>query len=119
LAVRRTLAVVAGAAVAGAGALILGEYQFTWTLGPIAGVLFALFVAETVATVSRERGVPWAALSAALSAGGLGWAAWISIRRTGHGLPGPAWIAIVLGGIVGGVRLRPVSGPASGTRQDR
>jgi hypothetical protein len=107
--------VLAGIAIAAAGALILGEYQFTWTLGPVAGVLFGLFVAEAVASVSRERGYAWSAFVAACSAGGLVWGGWISIRRTGHGLPAAAWIAVALGAAVAAVRVRPARAPTSST----
>ena len=116
---RRTLAVVAGAGVGALGALILGEYQFTWTLGPVAGVLFGLFVAETVVTISRERGYAWSALAAVCSAGGLAWAGWISVRRTGHGLAGATWAAMVIGAVVAAVRVRPVRAPVSSTSTEQ
>jgi hypothetical protein len=115
LRVRRTLAVLAAAAVAALGGVILGEYEFTWTLAPIAGVLFGLFVAEATVTIGRERGLTWAVWTAVCSAAGLAWAGWISVRRTHHGLQGAAWAAIVLGALAAGLRARPVSERVSGT----
>src|SRR5687767_3656416 len=51
---RPALAVVAGAAVAAFGALILGEYEFRGTMPYVAGVLFGLVVAEAVVGVARR-----------------------------------------------------------------
>ena len=116
---RRTLAVLAGIAVSAFGALVLGEYQFTWTLGPVAGVLFGLFVAEAVVSISRERGAGWAVVVAVLAAGGLAWAGWISVRHTGHGLPAAGWMAVALGAVVAAVRTRPVPVPVPGTTTER
>ena len=101
---RRPVSLLAGAAVAGLGALILGEYEFTGWLPFVAGILFGLVVAETVVSVGRWRGRVPGVASAVLSAGGLAWAAWID---SGSGLepwPELAWVAMALGAVSAGVR---------------
>jgi hypothetical protein len=101
---RHTLAVLAGALVAAAAALLLGEYPFE---GPIvlgSGVLLGLLVAETVVSVGDWRGGAPAAVSAALGAAGLVWAGWIA---EGHNLGRVAiegWLAVVLGAAGAAVR---------------
>jgi hypothetical protein len=109
------LAVAAAIAVAVLGALVLGEYQFTWAMGAVSGVLFGLFLAEAVLAIGRGRGVAWSALVAVCSAAGLLWAGWISIRRTGESVPPPAWAAAAIGAVVAGVRCRPAPAPAPDT----
>lgn len=111
---RLPLAVVAGAAVAALGALILGEYEFKGTTPYVAGVLFGLVVAEVVVTVGRRGGAALAATVGALAAGGLVWAAWISSGRDWHYVPNAAWIAVGLGAVVGGARALRWSGPPAG-----
>jgi len=119
---RLVLAVIAGAAVAAFGGLILGEYPFTGATPYVAGVLFALVVAEVILSVIHTHYLhsprlppsPTTAVAAALcTLGGLGWAIWIS---TGHFLdtiPIGAWAALVIGAVVallrGGITkaLRP------------
>lgn len=95
---------VAGAAVAALGALILGEYEFTGAMPFVAGVLFGLVVAEVVVSVGRWTGVLPAVAAAVPTAVGLAWAAWID---SGEGLePWPvlAWAAIALGVVAAGLR---------------
>jgi hypothetical protein len=97
---RRPLAALAGAAVAAAGALILGEYDFSGATPYLAGVLFGLVVAEAVLTVAR-RGTPPLAVAAGLeAAGGLAWAAWISSGRGLAPFPASGVAAAVIGAVV-------------------
>lgn len=101
------------------GALILGEYDFTWSTAIVSGLLFGLFLAEAVVTVGRERGYAWSAMAAACTAAGLVWAGWISIRRTGESVPTPAWVAAAIGAVSAAIRCRPVPAPAPDTSTER
>lgn len=101
---RLALAVLAGAAVAALGALILGEYEFTGTTPYVAGVLFGLVVAEAMVTVARRGGRGLAVAAAALAGGGLLWAAWISSGRDWDYVFGPAYVAVALGVVSAGWR---------------
>jgi hypothetical protein len=104
---RRAVALLAGAAVAVIGALILGEYQFTFGMSVVTGVLFGLFEAEAVVGIARERSAVVAAAGALFSAAGLAWAAWISVRHSGRGFPAMAWLAMALAAGAVVVRARP------------
>lgn len=98
---RLLIAIVVGAAVAGLGGLILGEYPFTGVMPYIAGILFALVVAEVMLSIGRQPGAATAAAAAVCSAGGLGWAVWISSGRGVAPVPIGGWVAIVIGAAVG------------------
>lgn len=117
---RLALAVLAGAAVAALGALILGEYEFTGTTPYVAGVLFGLVVAEAVIGVARRGGRELAAAAAVLSGGGLLWAAWISSGRDWDYVFRPAWVAVAIGVVAAGWRTATAkaavrsSGPPAG-----
>ncbi|HEX8769410.1 MAG TPA: hypothetical protein VF711_01435 [Acidimicrobiales bacterium] len=100
---RAVLAVLAGAAVAAAGALLLGEYNFSG-LPIFAGcVLLGLFVSEAVVAAGGRRGLQAGGLSAVLAAAGLTWSAWISSGRDLSQLPSDGWIAVGLGAIAAGL----------------
>lgn len=107
---RLALSVVAGAAVAAFGALILGEYEFKGTMPYVAGPLFGLVVAEVVLAVARRATPPLAVAAAALSSAGLVWAAWISSGRDWDYVPSAAWAAVALGAAVALVRMLRSSG---------
>lgn len=95
---RRILGLVAGAAVAAAGAVVLGEYAFAGPAVVGAGALLGLFVAEAALTVAGTGGRPFAAGLGGLTVAGLLWAAWIA---TGHRLgevPASGWLAVAVGG---------------------
>lgn len=103
---RPTLALVAGAAVAIVGAAVLGEYAFDGLAVLGSGVLLGLFVSEAVITVRRGGSRVAATACAALTAGSLVWAAWIS---TGHRLGEvgwKGWAAVGLGAGTGAFRAR-------------
>jgi hypothetical protein len=102
--VRTVLAVLAGAAVAALGALILGEYPFTGLIIVGAAVILGLFVAEANLAVSRQPGPAGAGACGVLTGCGLIWAAWIS---TGHELAQLAtvgWVAVAAGAATAAIR---------------
>ncbi|MGH9264856.1 MAG: hypothetical protein ACRD1D_09200 [Acidimicrobiales bacterium] len=113
---RAPLAVVAGAAVAVLAAAVLGEYGFEGWAIVGSGLLVGLFVAEAMVAVARSGGAVLAAAAAALGAGSMVWAAWIS---TGHrlGTVGwKGWAAVALAAAAGAIRARP---PSAGARRSR
>lgn len=116
---RPTLALLAGALTAVLGALILGEYQFTGVTPIVSGALFGLFVAEVVVSIGRRRGGGPALGSALLSAGGLTWAAWISVRHSGHHPPAMAWVAVAIGAATAGFRARATRTPTADSPPER
>lgn len=94
---RPIVAVVTGALVTGAGAVILGEYQYEGTTPFLAGGLLGLFLAELVSSIARRGDVYLMAATALLVEACLVWALWIS---TGHRLDyaaGEAWFGIAFG----------------------
>src|SRR3989442_13822813 len=102
---RPALALVAGAAAAAAGAVILGEYQLAGLTGVIAGALFGLAVAELVLTAGGStwhgrEGVGLAGV-AVFTAAGLGWACWISAGQPWRFDPKRAWAGAVVGPAAG------------------
>lgn len=105
---RLPAAIGLGAAAAALGGLILGEYPFTGVMPYIAGVLFGLVVAEVIVSVSQQQGKLTALAAAVCSAGGLGWAVWISAGKGVDPIPIGGWVAIGIGTVValfrGGIR---------------
>jgi hypothetical protein len=117
---RRILALVAGAAVGAAGALILGEYPFSGLLVLGAGLFLGLFVAEAALGVGDWRGPVPAAACAAIAAAAMVWAGWISEGHDLGRVPAEGWLAVALAAAVAGVRVwmsragtRTPPGPAS------
>lgn len=86
---RAGVALLAGAAVAYLGAVVLGEYAMTLGTGVAAGVVVPLLVDEVVATAGRARGRAWPHLAAGVLGGaGVAVGVWFT---TGRGLePWPA-----------------------------
>ena len=112
---RPPLALLAGVVVAVVAAGVLGEYGFDGWAVIGSGVLVGLFVAEAVVTVARGGSGLRAVASAALAAGAMAWAGWIS---TGHRLgtvTWKGWVAVALAAGAGAVRARP-TGAAPHTR---
>jgi hypothetical protein len=101
---RLVLALLAAAATAAVGAVIIGEYQLSGLTGVIAGALFGLAIAEVVLTVSgpdARDALPVALGGAAvLTAAGLVWAAWISAGHDWGFVPTGLWIGVVVGVVV-------------------
>lgn len=107
---RPILALVAGAAVAAFGAAVLGEYSFAGAAVIGSGALLGLFVAEAVLWVrgEEEPGTwPVAAAAALLTAAGLVMAAWIATGHRVGEVRWDGWLAVALGAVVAGFRLRP------------
>jgi len=98
--VRLVLALVVGAATAALAALILGEYEMTGWTPYLCGVAFGLVVAEVVTSIARRSGPAVAVACAALAAGGMVWAAWISSGRDWSYVPGAAWVGVGLAGVL-------------------
>ncbi|MDQ1423618.1 MAG: hypothetical protein QOD72_1116, partial [Acidimicrobiaceae bacterium] len=69
-----------------------------------AGVLFGLVVSEIVIEVGGTRAPVIGVVSAALVAGALGWAAWVSSGEGLRPFPTGAWVAMALGAIAAGAR---------------
>ena len=93
---RRLLALVAGAATAAAGAVILGEYELTGLTPVVAGLLFGVIVAEVVTVAGRRHDPVTAAVCAAAAAGGMVWGAWISSGEDWDYVPGGVWVGVAL-----------------------
>lgn len=87
---------VAAAAVAALGGLILGEYELTGVTPVLAGLLFGLVVAEVAIVAGKGRDTVTAAACAAFAAAGMTWAAWISSGRDWDYVPGAVWVGVAL-----------------------
>lgn len=120
---RQVLAIVAAAVLAGLGAVVLGEYDLRGTTAIVGFPLYGVAVTELALAVARRLAVPTLAVAAAVVAGGLTWALWISFGHFRNDvLPPPlSWVMVgvaVLAAVLwgwSGRRRRPVarSGPAS------
>ena len=102
---RRIFAVLAAAAVAAAGAVVLGEYAFGGVAVVLAGLLLGLFVAEAAGTVAREPSRALAAAVGAITALGLVWAAWIGSGHRLGAIGGGGWVAATIGGMAATLRV--------------
>jgi hypothetical protein len=101
---RLTLALAAAAVASVIGALILGEYEFTGATPIGAGVLFGLVISEIVISVGATRGPIVGVITAAMVAGALAWAGWVSSGEGLRAFPSGAWIAMVVGALAAGAR---------------
>jgi hypothetical protein len=112
------LAVLAAAAVAALGGVILGEYPFTGVMPYVSGVLFALVVSEVTVGIGQRRGAFLALAAAVCSGAGLAWAVWISSGRGVEPIPVGGWLAIMIGVAVALARclLRPTESSARRNR---
>lgn len=113
---RRILALVAAAAVAAVGAVILGEYAIAGVVGLGAGLVFGLLVAEAAVGVGGAGSVALALGSALASGTGMVWAAWISTGRDLDRLAPEGWVAVALAAAGAAVRARPPR-PAPGSQE--
>lgn len=105
---KRTLPVLAGAAIAGFGALIVGEYEFQGVIPVLAGLVLGLLVSEAVALGGQWRGWAPALVAGVLAAAGIIWGGWID---SGEGLepyPSLAWWGAAVAALTAAVRARPV-----------
>lgn len=103
---RFVLALVAGAAVAAAGAVMLGEYALIGVTPYVAAVLFAVVIAELLRSVAGHSSVALVAGAAGLTVAGLLWAAWIQAARDWSYVPGATWASAVLGAAVAALWVR-------------
>ncbi|MEY2431614.1 MAG: hypothetical protein QOC92_1339 [Acidimicrobiaceae bacterium] len=101
---RAILGVAAAAVGCVIGALILGEYEFTGATPIGAGLLFGLVISEIVIEIGRTRAPLIGVVSAAMVAGALAWAAYVSSGEGLRPFPSGAWLAMALGAIAAGVR---------------
>ena len=101
---RRILGLVAGAAVAAAGAVVLGEYAFAGPAVVGAGAFLGLFVAEAALTVARTESRLLAAALAGVTVGGLLWAASIATGGRLGEVPISGWLAVALGAAAAALR---------------
>ena len=101
---RRIFAVLAAAAVAAAGAVVLGEYAFGGVAVLFAALLLGLFVAEAAGAVAREPSRGLAAVVGVVTALGLVWAAWIGSGHRLGAIGGSGWAAITVGGAAATLR---------------
>ena len=112
---RAPFSVVAGAAVAAVAAAVLGEYAFDGWAVVGSGALAGLIVAEAMVAVAGGGSRLTALVAAALGAGAMVWAGWIS---TGHRLgtvPWKGWAAVALAAMAAAIRARPRPAAAPST----
>lgn len=107
---RRTLGLVAAAAVATVTALILGEYELTLATAAAAGLVVGLGLPEVVLGLARWRGLVPAAATAALAGGSLAWAGWIGSGRGLTPIRSTVWVGVALAAALAGIRLLPRRG---------
>jgi hypothetical protein len=91
---------VATAASAALGALVLGEYELVGFTPYVSGALYGLAVAEVALTLGRDSGTGVAGACGLLTAVGMAWGAWISSGRGVAPIPTGAWFGAALGGLV-------------------
>ena len=101
---RTVLGIVAGAAICALGALILGEYEFSGVTPIGAGVLFGLVISEIILEIGATRHPLIGLLSAAMVAGALAWAGYVSSGEGLRPFPTGAWVAMACGAVAAGAR---------------
>jgi len=98
--VRQVLAIVAGAALAALGAVVLGEYDLRGTTAVIGFPLYAVAVTEVALAVGRRLRPVALAVVAAVVVGGLTWALWISYGHFRNNALPPRLSWVMVGGAV-------------------
>ena len=89
-------AAVSGIAVAGAAAIVLGDYPLSGSVPWVAAVLIPLLIGVAMTLVDgRRRPALWA-VTGVLAAASVGWGVWIASGRGLDPVPASAWIAIAL-----------------------
>lgn len=78
---RQVVAVLAGAALAFLGAVVLGEYDLRGVTALVGFPLYGVAVAELTVAIGRRLGLAALAALAVVVAGGLSWALWISFNH--------------------------------------
>ena len=93
---RPAAAVLSGAVVAAAAALVLGDYPLSGSVPWVAALLIPLLIGVAMTLVdSRHRTALWAA-TGPLAAASVGWGVWIASGRGLDPVPSAAWVAIGL-----------------------
>lgn len=96
---RQIVAVLAAAAAAILGALILGEYSMSGFTPVVAGVLFGVAIAEVIVAVARQTTVVHLVAAPGLTVGGLSWGIWIQVHNRHTGMPTGGWLALGIGAV--------------------
>ena len=107
---KRILPVLAGAAVAAFGALIVGEYEFKGIVPILAGLVLGLLVSEAVALGGQWRGWVPSGVAGALAAGGIVWGGWIDSGQGLEPYPLLAWLGAAVAALIAAFRARPSRG---------
>jgi hypothetical protein len=90
---RVLLGLVCAAGAATAGALMLGEYEFTGLLPFAAGPMFGLVIGEVAVSVGRSRTPVVGGIVAAMAFAGVAWAGWIDSTQGLEPVKGLVWVA--------------------------
>lgn len=93
---RQVVAIVAAGLLAILGAVVLGEYPLEGTTALIGFPLYGLAVAELALAVAKRLAPLTVVVVAAVVAGGLVWALWISFGHFRNGVtpPGLSWVMV-------------------------
>ena len=103
---RQAVAVLVGAAVAAAAALILGEYELKGVMAVVAGILFGVVIAEVMVAIDKHPSLAVALLSGVYAAIAMAWSGWIAAGRTWHYFGRSRWIALVVAAVVAPLWIR-------------
>jgi hypothetical protein len=101
---RQLAAVAAGAAAAGAGALIAGEYAFTGVVPYIVGILLGLAIAEIVVAIARRATPVLGSVCALLAAASVAYAIWDDAGYGIRPIAGTAWAGVAVAFVTSGLR---------------
>lgn len=113
MSIRPVLGIVCAAVACALGALILGEYEFSGATPLGAGLLFGLVISELVIEVGATRAPIIGIVTAALVAGALAWAGWVSSGEGLRPFPSGAWVAMAIGAVAAAVRTGGWRRPAA------
>jgi hypothetical protein len=116
---RQAVAVLAGAATAAVGALILGEYELKGVMALVAGALFGVAVAEVVVAVAKHPGLPVALTTGALAGAAMAWSGWIAAGRTWHFFGTARWVALGVSVVAAPLWIRSSGRRGPGTAPDQ
>jgi hypothetical protein len=104
-ALRAVAGLVAAAAVAALGALILGEYEQQGSLPLVAGLLLGLVLGEVAIAAGRSRHLVVGLVVAGLAFGAMVWAGWIDSGRGLQPIKAGAWWGAAVAAAVALVRV--------------
>ncbi len=106
---RQVLALLAGALLAAAGAVVLGEYPLEGTTAIIGFPLYGIAVAELALAIGKRLAPAAVAAVAAIVAGGLAWALWISFGHFRNDVLPPllSWVMVAVAAVAAVAWIRP------------